>query len=53
MSTAIEIAFALVAMLAVYALCRRDWPTAAASVTGALILALFAIMNGGDEHRDY
>jgi hypothetical protein len=31
MSTAIEIAFALAAIVAVCAACKRDWPTAIAA----------------------
>ena len=53
MNLTVEIAGALCAMLAVYALCKRDWPTALAAVVGVLIFAVLAIMRGGDERRDY
>ena len=54
MSTTIEIALAAVAMLAVYAVCRRDWPTAAAATVGVLILGMMAILNSGEsDRRDY
>jgi len=52
--TTIEIAFAFVAMLAVYAACRRDWPTAVAATVGVLILGVMAVLGSGeDRRRDY
>ena len=52
MNITLEIAFALAAIVAVYAACRRDWPTALAATVGVLIFAVLAIMRGGDERRD-
>jgi hypothetical protein len=53
MNLTVEIAGALAAIVFVYALCRRDWPTAAAATVGVLIFGLLAIVRGGDERRDY
>lgn len=54
MSHTIEIAFALAAIVAVYAVCRRDWPTAIAAIVGVLIFGIMAILNSGEERRrDY
>jgi hypothetical protein len=49
-----EILGALCAIVFVWALCRRDWPTAAGAIVGVLIFAVLAIALGGDERRrDY
>jgi hypothetical protein len=53
MNLTVEIAGALAAIVFVYTLCRRDWPTAAAAMVGAILFAIIAIMRGSDERRDY
>ena len=53
MNLTVEIAGALAAIVFVYALCRRDWPTAAAAMVGAILFAIIAVMRGSDERRDY
>jgi hypothetical protein len=52
MNTTVEIVLALFAVVAVYAACKRDWPTATAATTGILVLALLAIMKGDERDRD-
>lgn len=51
MNATVEIALAAAAMLAVYAACRRDWPTAVAAVVGVLILGIMAIVLSSEDKR--
>ena len=54
MSHTVEIAGALSAIVVVWAVCRRDWPTAIAAIVGVLIFGIMAILNSGeDRRRDY
>jgi hypothetical protein len=41
----------LCVIVAVYAACRRDVPTAAAGTVGAVLFAILAIALGGDDER--
>ena len=54
MNITLEIVAIVLVVAAVYAICKRDVPTATAATAGIIVLALLAIMRGGDEHRrDY
>ena len=51
MNTTVEIALAILAMLAVYALCKRNWAAAAGATAGLLALAILAILRGQTSAR--
>ena len=51
MSITVEIARALCAIVFVWAVCRRDAPTAIAAIVGVLIFGIMAILNSGEERR--
>jgi hypothetical protein len=54
MNTTMLVLAVLCWIVAVFAACRRDGPTAAAGVTGALLFGILAIMFPNDhERRDY
>jgi hypothetical protein len=53
MNTIMLILAAVCVIIAVFAACRRDAPTAAADVTGALICAILAVITGSEKDDRY
>jgi hypothetical protein len=52
MNLAPEIAGAFCAIVFVWAMCRRDWPTAAGAIVGVLIFVVLALMSSDEDRRD-
>ena len=52
MNTIMLILAVLCVIVAVYAACRRDAPTATAATTGALLFAILTIIVGEKDRRD-
>jgi hypothetical protein len=52
MNTVMLVLAVLFFVIAVFAACRRDAPTATAAATGSVLLALLSIITGSDHERD-
>jgi hypothetical protein len=52
MNTTLAILAVVFFVVAVYAACKRDAPTATAAATGSVLFALLAVIFGSDHERD-